>query len=248
MRNTLGVAIMALLLLPVAAAYGAGKAERVHFARGETGATLKGSIKGDADHSYLLGAKAGQSMVAILSPDDGSAYFNIFAPGKRPGQDEAMFIGSTEGNRFEGELPADGDYTIQVYMMRAQARRHETAHYQLEVGISGEARAAAGGDALVAGTSFNATGNIPCARSAGQPMGSCAFGVNREGQGKGMVTVLWPDGGSRVIFFEDGTPMSFDQSQADQGATMKVGQNADLYTVTIGDERFEIPEAVISGG
>jgi hypothetical protein len=103
-------------------------------------------------------------------------------------------------------------------------------------------------DALVPGTKFHATGNIPCARSAGQPMGSCKFGVVRAGQGNGVVTVFWPDGGNRVIFFEKGAPASFDQSQADGNARMSVSRNADLFMVTIGAQRFEIPEAVISGG
>jgi hypothetical protein len=105
-----------------------------------------------------------------------------------------------------------------------------------------------GGDACVPGTKFNATGNIPCARHAGQPMGSCRFGVVRKGGGNGSVMVFWPDGGHRMIFFEDGTPISFDQSQADGNVRMTVGRNADLFTVTIGTQRFEIPEAVISGG
>jgi hypothetical protein len=103
-------------------------------------------------------------------------------------------------------------------------------------------------DALVSGTNFNATGNIPCARSAGQPMTTCRFGVARKGQGNGSVTVFWPDGGSRVIFFENGIPANFDRSQADGNVRMIVNQNADLFTVTIGEQRFEIPDAVITGG
>jgi hypothetical protein len=55
----------------------------------------------------------------------------------------AIFVGSTSGNRFEAELPADGEYTIRVYLMRNAARRNETANYTLEVGISGETKPAA---------------------------------------------------------------------------------------------------------
>jgi hypothetical protein len=62
------------------------------------------------------------------------------------------------------------------------------------------------------------------------------------------VTVFWPDGGSRVIFFENGIPANFDRSQADGNVRMIVNQNADLFTVTIGEQRFEIPDAVITGG
>ena len=82
-------------------------------------------------------------------------------------------------------------------------------------------------DAVVAGTNFNATGQIPCARSAGQPMSQCRFGVTRrDGRGNGWIKVFWPDGGSRVIFFEDGTPTYFDKAEADGNAKMSVGEVA----------------------
>ena len=51
-----------------------------------------------------------------------------------------------------------------------------------------------------------------------------------------------------MIFFEMNTPASFDKAQADGDAEMEVGSNADLYLVTIGNQRFEIPEAVMTGG
>lgn len=103
------------------------------------------------------------------------------------------------------------------------------------------------GDALVPGTEFNATGELSCARSRGQPMGRCRFGVTREGNGNGWIKIFWPDGGSRVIFFEAGTPSSFDSSEADGGARMTVGKESDLFKIRIGEQRFEFPDIVISG-
>jgi hypothetical protein len=73
-------------------------------------------------------------MVVALKTDNGGNYFNIFTPGKSPG-DEAMFIGSTQGRRYEGTLPADGEYTVQVFLMWNSARRNEMANYTLEIGI-----------------------------------------------------------------------------------------------------------------
>jgi hypothetical protein len=103
-------------------------------------------------------------------------------------------------------------------------------------------------DALVPGTEFNATGQIPCARNAGQPMGQCNFGVKREGNGNGSITVFWPDGGNRVIFFKANTPSSYDESEADGGAKMTVDENNGIFTVKIGDQRFEIFESAMAGG
>lgn len=42
-----------------------------------------------------------------------------------------MFIGSTSGNTFSGELPSSGDYTIRIYMMRSAARQKKTARFTL---------------------------------------------------------------------------------------------------------------------
>jgi hypothetical protein len=72
--------------------------------------------------------------------------------------------------------------------------------------------------------------------------------VRRAGGGSGSITVFWPDGGNRVIFFKNGTPSRYDESEADGGARMTVHREVDLFQVRIGDQRFEIPEAVISGG
>jgi len=60
-------------------------------------------------------------------------YFNIIASGKT---DEAMFIGSTSGNQFEGTLPADGDYKVRIYLIRSAARRGEVADDRLEMIIA----------------------------------------------------------------------------------------------------------------
>jgi hypothetical protein len=107
---------------------------------------------------------------------------------------------------------------------------------------------AAAGDALVPGTPYHATGVIDCARGAGGADATCEFGVIREGNGNGSVTVTWPDGGVRVIAFENGTPTGFDGPEADAGIGMTVTREGDDSIVLIGPDRIVIPDAVIWGG
>lgn len=102
-------------------------------------------------------------------------------------------------------------------------------------------------DALVGGTEYNATGKIPCSMGDDQPSGTCDFGVVREGNGTGMVTVTRPDGVKHVIFFENGKATGYDQSEADPGE-FKATKESDMSTIHIGEERYEIPDAVIYGG
>ena len=110
------------------------RTEKIHFERGASSATIKGKIKGHEGVDYILEASKGQQMNLSMATDNGANYFNISAPGE---DDQAMFIGSTSGNRFEGALPKSGAYKIRVYMMRSAARRQEVANYRLEMSITG---------------------------------------------------------------------------------------------------------------
>jgi hypothetical protein len=191
-------------------------------------------------------------MKVSLKTDHSANYFNILAPGEK---DVAFFIGSTEGNQYEGILPSTGDFTIRVYLMRSAARRNETADYRLELSITDantgnpESKEAeeTGQDAVVEGTQYHATGEIPCSMGGGQPTGSCPFGVKREGGGSGLVTVTKPDGRTRTIFFQNGRAVSADVSQADYGKFSATRQG-DLNIIRIGQERYEIPDALPFGG
>jgi len=219
--------------------------KRVHFAAGASSATLKGSLAGYKTIDYRLGAKAGQTMTVTLKSNNTANYFNLIAPGET---DAAFFIGSSSGNHFQGSLPADGDYTVRVYLMRSAARRNEKANYTLTVGIASASSARAPhGDAKVAGTNYHATGEIPCAMSLSQPTHSCHFGVTREGNGTAVVTVTKTGGGTRAIFFTKGHATGYDQSQSDSGK-FSAKKQGDLSIIHIGGERYEIPDAVVSGG
>jgi len=241
--------LLAITFAPaLAPAQDAIREVRVQFPHGASSTTIQGTLKGRETIDYKLAAAAGQRMTVTLTTDNTANYFNLIEPGAG---DVAYFVGSTSGNHFEGNLAKGGEQTIRVYLVRSAARRGETARYRLKVAITGAAHGhlpAHSTDAKVPGTGFHATGQIPCARVVGQPMGSCRFGVRREGGGSGSITVFWPDGGNRVIFFSKGAPSRYDESEADGGARMTVHREADLFRVRIGDQRFEIPEAALVGG
>ncbi len=117
-----------LLALPT----GAQQSTNVAFAKGASSATLKGSIKGDQDHSYFVDARAGQTMTVTLAATKGSAEMNVWAPGN----DTALSLGAEDPYNVTVELPTTGRYKVQVYQMRASARRGETANYTLTIGIT----------------------------------------------------------------------------------------------------------------
>jgi hypothetical protein len=174
-----------------------------------------------------------------LKTSKASNYFNVLPPGSN---DVAIFIGSTSGNEYVGALPSDGEYTIRVYLMRNAARRNESANYTLSVGITGNAS----GDAKVSGTTYHATGKLPCSMGDA-PVGSqqCDFGVIRGQRGSAEVEVTPPGGLKRVLLF-DGGKVTVGGSD---GGKLKAGKSGDTWNVEVNDyEHYLVPEAVINGG
>ena len=79
-------------------------------------------------------------------------------------------------------------------------------------------------------------------------MGQCDFGVAREGNGNATVIVTMLDGRTRAIFFQNGAPVGADTSQADGYGEFSATKESDLNLIRVGDERYEIPDAVVFGG
>jgi hypothetical protein len=145
---------------------------------------------------------------------------------------------------------AAGRVWCEVQQLGGGPRGFVAAEY-LEAAISPDGSAAFGPDdsAQRAGQGeFDATGQVPCAQYAGQPMVRCDFGVARAGGGDATVVIRKPDGRSRAIFFRLGRPMGADTSQADGYPEFRATRASDLNLIRIGDERYEIPDAVVLGG
>jgi hypothetical protein len=93
------------------------------------------------------------------------------------------------------------------------------------------------------GAPFDATGRVPCAARIGAPIRQCPFGVVREGPGNAGLWVALADGVERQILFESGAPIT-----TNSGDTMSFEKAGALFLIQVGYERFEVPEAVITGG
>jgi hypothetical protein len=145
---------------------------------------------------------------------------------------------------------AEGRIWCDVQQLEGGPRGYVAAEF-LQPAVSPDGSVAAGPDdsALRAGQGqFDATGQIPCAQFAGQPMTQCEFGVARAGGGYATVVVKKPDGVTRAIFFTLGKPIGADTSQADGYPEFRATRENDLHLIRIGNERYEIPDAVVLGG
>lgn len=121
------------------------------------------------------------------------------------------------------------------------------------MGESGTAQPAYGeGDAMVAGTDYNATTIVNCGFDKGPATQSCEAGVKRNWgeDGTHLVEVTKPDGRKRAIFFDGTEPYGADSSQADGSAAwdLKSTRNGDRITIEYGPETYVIVDALITGG
>ncbi|MCK6553576.1 META domain-containing protein [Candidatus Binatia bacterium] len=129
--------------------------------------------------------------------------------------------------------------------------RGYVAAENLRPAISPDGSAAMGADdsALRAGQGqFDATGPLPCAFAPGQPMGQCELGVARAGGGYATVVIKKPDGRTRAIFFRMGRPIGADVSESEGRLEFEATKDGDLHRIRVGNERYEIPDAVVFGG
>lgn len=138
-RPSLLAATLALTLGATSAS-AADQNVNVTFDRGKQSKTLQSSITGEAGVNYLLGVRQGQAMQVMFTPKKGSCYFNVWEPGKT---DMAVHIGSAAGNEFAVNPTTAGTYRVQVYQMRATARRNETCNFSISFEVTGEGKAGA---------------------------------------------------------------------------------------------------------
>ncbi len=128
--------LMTLALVCVAPIASAQMKAEVQFEPGNFGTMVSGTVTGDEYFDYSLDAQAGQELFAELQVSDtngnGVIYFNILPPGS---DGVAIYNGSIEGNTARITLPADGDYTIRVYLMGNDRDSGKTVGYNLDLSI-----------------------------------------------------------------------------------------------------------------
>jgi hypothetical protein len=131
LRGILGALALALGVLAAAPQPAHADTTTVRFRPGGDNASYDGRIRGDETARFVIDARGGQVMQVSLRAGNPQAYFNVTPPGGRA----ALFVGSNEGNRFSGRLPVTGRYVIEVYLMRAAARRNEVSDFAIDIAI-----------------------------------------------------------------------------------------------------------------
>lgn len=100
----------------------------IQMAPGATEAEAQGQLPANGIATYSVGAQANQNMQLSLSSNSQSARISVLAPNGVPLPPQR---GNPEGTYWQGNLPANGNYTIQVLAGNAAT----TANFSLNVTI-----------------------------------------------------------------------------------------------------------------
>jgi len=142
MKHFLPALAVALVAAAFPAAADEARSERIQFPKGKTQTTVSGKITGEESIVYMLNAKDGQFLKVSMETDKESADFNIYIPGRGPG-DEALFGSAAGGRSYTGQLYKTGDHSISVFLNRNAARKGAAATFKLHVSVTAKAPAAA---------------------------------------------------------------------------------------------------------
>lgn len=233
---------LGLLAAPALADTGI-RQETVHFQKGKDTTVLKGCIKGYETVDYQLSARAGQTLEVTLRTSNRSNYFNVL----QPGEESALFVGSTSGDQFSGILPKNGDYSLRVYLMRNAARRNEVADYSITVRVTG-APAEKPVNANFGPAHYDASGNIRCSASEPTLDKECAFRVIRNLQKQSAeiwIAKLEPKKTARFRVLN----YAGKKFTTTDDAALSWQRKVDNWQLTVdGREFYFIPDALIHGG
>lgn len=109
-----------------------GSVRRVQFPRGRTTVVLKGVLRGTSEMTYVLRARAGQTLTAnLLVENDCCASLLIKGPDNT---NQRNADGTDAGARFTVQLTQTGNYRIIVFPPDT-ADRKDIARYTLEVSV-----------------------------------------------------------------------------------------------------------------
>jgi hypothetical protein len=107
-------------------------------------------------------------------------------------------------------------------------------------------------DALVPGTSYHATAQVPCGFGGAEPTRNCPAGVIRNWgeDGTTLVEITKPDDRTRALFFRGTEPYGADSAQSDGSAgwDFETSRQGDQVTINYGPETYIIVDAFVTGG
>lgn len=94
---------------------------------------------------------------------------------------------------------------------------------------------------------FDNIGTLECRGSVEGEVALCEYGVARDGDHSAVLVVYDPDGGERVMHFADGELAYAETAEGTASDAQGSELSGDVLVVTLGQQIYEVPQAVIVG-
>ena len=94
---------------------------------------------------------------------------------------------------------------------------------------------------------FDITATVPCAQERGQALDTCDAAVARV-DGSAAVVVTFYNGFARTLTFSNGAFLRGNATMSGVGTDTDWQLKDGVYHIRVDDQRFDIPEALVSGG
>lgn len=94
---------------------------------------------------------------------------------------------------------------------------------------------------------FDSEGTIACAQEQGQALGMCVIGVARDETGHATAAITFANNFTRRLRFEQGEFIRGNATMSGVGTDTDWRLEDGLYRIRVDDQRFEIPETLITG-
>ena len=88
--------------------------------------------------------------------------------------------------------------------------------------------------------------SIACAQEQGEALGTCTYRVKQNKNGKTTVTVRFPNGFKRKLFFRDGKFLKGSATMSGVGTDTDWTLKDGAHTIRVDDQRYEIPDALVA--
>lgn len=94
---------------------------------------------------------------------------------------------------------------------------------------------------------FDETAVAACAQERGETLGVCDVGVARSGGGDATISATFPNGFSRLLFFEHGDFIRASSTMSGVGTDTDWELENGLHRIRVDDQQFEIREQFVLG-
>lgn len=204
-------------------------------------ATVRDAIVGSEAVEITFSATRGQVIFADLLSMSSAVSITVWPPSART---TPLFRGDAEGTHFTAIALVAGDYTVRVHLGHAAVRRNSKRAFAVVLGRSaGPVGPTKANSARTGSSIFHETAFIRCQLSRTASLMQCPVGVIRGSAGNAEVHVMTADGDRRVLRVTGASISSLDARGRVAATRAPNG-----WVVTLGEERFEVPFSVITGG